>query len=342
MTNENEDISLREEALDSLRAAYNHNLKTFPERKFTRSVYRLVASELNLPYKSARIEELFDGWQNAISEIQEVNDQDAETVVTEEVMAEDEDTFPLLTKKNVTGTYKILVLPDIHIPYQCHKAVEAAIALGEKFKPDEVIQLGDLLDCYSLSHYPKTTLRSSNFAKEVEEAIALLKSIKERTGAKYATLLEGNHEARLRKYLLNSASSLKNLSALKINNLLNLASIGWDFIPEHKFYAVNDVFFTHGEFVNAHSAKKHMDEYRETIIHGHTHRITSRYHRGLNSTIEGWEMGCLASLEVGAEYVKRANWQHGVGTVVINGSDYWINCHHIRNGKVEYNGSILP
>ena len=342
MTNENEEISLRDEALDSLRAAYNHNLKNFPERKFTRSVYRLVASELNLLYKSDKIEELFDGWKNAISEIETVNAEDKTMVTTEDVMAKDEDTFPLLTQKKVTGTYKILVIPDVHVPYQCKKAVEAAIRLGEEFKPDEVVQLGDLLDCYSLSHYPKTTHRSSNFADEIEESIKLLETIKKRTGAKYATMLEGNHEARLRKYLLNDASSLKNLKALKMNNLLELASIGWDFIPEHKFYAVNNVFFTHGEFISSQSSKKHMDEYRETIIHGHTHRISSRYHRGLNSTIEGWEMGCLASLEVGAEYVKRANWQHGVGTVVINGDDYWINCHHIRNGKVEYNGLVLP
>jgi predicted phosphodiesterase len=332
------DPSLEEEVLTCLRRAYEQNVRLTPDRQFTRDRYRELALELNLAYRSYKIEQLFGSWSQAVATA-------VSAVVKEDELTElsphDEDGIPYITKRKVKGIYKILVLPDIHVPYHCESAIEAAIQLGEIFQPDEVIQLGDLLDCYTLSTYSRSSYRQGNISLEINQAKDLLDKIKKRTGAKRATLLEGNHEARIRKYVLSKAPELASLKQLRVDHMLELGDIGWSFIPEHKFYQINDVFFTHGEYANMHSAKKHIDEYRVTVVHGHTHRITSRYHRGLDKTIAGVELGFLGSFEVGAEFVKRANWQHGVGTVVIDENDHWINAHHIQNGKVEYNGQII-
>lgn len=327
-----------EEILACVRRAYEHNVRETPNRRFTRDRYREIAEEINLAYRSHKVSEFFGSWSEAVGKA--IADSTVEDE-TEELPPHDEDGVPYITRRRVTGTYKILVLPDIHVPYQCDTAVEAAMRVGEEFKPDEIVCLGDLLDCYTLSKYSRNTNRSGDLAAEIEQARDLLDEFKRRTGAKRATFIEGNHEARIRKFVLNKCPELANIKALRVDHMLELGNIGWDFIPEHKFYQVNSVFFTHGEYANMHSAKKHIDEYRVTVIHGHTHRITSRYHRGLDKTICGYEMGFLGSFEVSAEFVKRANWQHGVGTVVMNGDDHWINCHHIQNGKVEYNGKII-
>jgi hypothetical protein len=61
----------------------------------------------------------------------------------------------------------------------------------------------------------------------------------------------------------------------------------------------------------------------------------------LDRTIEEWSMGCLSTLEVSQDYIKAANWQHGFGTVEIQGDDYWIQSYHIRDGKVCFRGKIL-
>lgn len=338
MTDNKQETTMEEEILTCIKSAYDHNVRTSPERKFTRDRYRELANELNLTYRSHKISQVFGSWVDAVGQAIAENTEEDTTI---ELGPHDEDNIPYITKRVVKGDYKILVLPDIHVPYQNDEAIEAAIKLGEEFQPDEIVQLGDLLDCYTLSRYSRSATRHGNIADEIVQAKNLLNEIKTRTGAKRATFIEGNHEARIRKYIMDKCPDLAQLKALRVDHMLELADIGWDFIPEHKFYQVNDVFFTHGEYANMHSAKKHIDEYRVTVIHGHTHRITSRYHRGLDKTIVGVEMGFLASFDVGAEFVKKANWQHGVGTVVMNGNDHWVNAHHIRNGKVEYNGQII-
>jgi len=343
MSKQIEEIGLKESIKAAIKQAYDYNKEKTPSRKFTREVYRSLAKALKLDFRSdysARKE--FGSWGNAVaSSVDEVKEE--QTVITEEVGNIDDSDVPFLTQRTVKPdvTYKILVFPDMHMPYHSEPAVEAAIQLGEAFKPDEMVHLGDLCDFYNVSNFPKKRDRPSNLGKELDEAKAMLAEIKARTGAERCTLLEGNHEARIRKYIWNKAPQFGRIRALHVDSLLGLKDIGWDFIPEHKFYAVNDVYFTHGEFCTIHAAKKHMDEYRVSIIHGHAHRITSRYHKGLSGTIEGHEMGCLCSFDVSADYVKRANWQHAVGTVVIRGSDYWINAHHIRNGVVEYDGRII-
>lgn len=335
------EVSMEEEILACINRAYEQHIKDDPDAKFTRDKYRDIATSLNLSYRSHKISAVFGSWGEAVSKAVSTKVENDLCEDHIEMGPHDEDDIPYITKRVVKGPYKILVLPDIHVPYQNDEAIEAAIKLGEEFQPDEIVQLGDLLDCYTLSRYSRSATRHGNIAEEIEQARDLLEMIKLRTGAKKATFIEGNHEARIRKYIMDKCPDLRDLKALRVDHMLELADIGWDFIPEHKFYQVNDVFFTHGEYANMHSAKKHIDEYRVTVIHGHTHRITSRYHRGLDKTIVGVEMGFLASFDVGAEFVKKANWQHGVGTVLIDGDDHWVNAHHIRNGKVEYNGKVL-
>lgn len=306
---------------------------------FSRDNYCKIARELNLDYTSGSpARSLFGSWDAAVKM---AVDQNPDQEIKQEPNPIQDD-FSYLKRKWVgSKIYKILVLPDIHIPFQSKKAVEVAIKVGELFQPDEVIQLGDLLDCFKVSRFVKNPERGKRLQDEIDEANALLIDIKRRTGARKAILIEGNHEARVRKYLQSSAPALSHITALNIDNMLNLKDIGWDFIPEHNFYAVNNVFFTHGEFISPHTAEKHMTVYNETIIHGHTHKLSTSIKKFMNRTIEGWEMGCLSSLSVSQDYVKMANWQHGVGTIVIQGNDYWIQAHHIKNGLVEFQGKIL-
>jgi predicted phosphodiesterase len=349
--------------LRCIRLAFEYNQKNTPEINFSRDRYREISSELNLPVSSYKIEQNFNRWHEAVTvatgrfvddEGRSLTDEEKDNASyvkevpakkkassVKEISYKEEDDVPLITKKTVSGDYKVLVFPDIHVPYHAKKAIEVAIRLGEEFQPDEIVCLGDLLDCYTLSTYSRSTNRQGDLAAELKMANELLDEIKTRTGAKEATFIEGNHEARIRKFVLNKCPELVNLDILSVNNLLGLEKIGWDFIPERKFYQINNLFFTHGEFANMHSAKKHIDEYRVDIIHGHTHRISSRYHRGLDKTVGGFELGFLGSFEVAAEFTKRANWQHGIGTAIISGDKHWVSGHHIQNNCVAYGNKII-
>jgi predicted phosphodiesterase len=307
---------------------------------FTRDAFRKIAKNHGLACTSdSTARKLFGSWDDAVKAAV-ASIPSIDKIVDEPLNLESD--FSYLKRKWVGhNTYKVLVLPDIHVPFQNKKALNAAIRLGEEFGPDEVIQLGDLLDCYKISRFTKNPERGVKLQEEIDQATEILNSLKSRTGARKATFIQGNHESRIKKYLEANAPSLAHLKSLKIESMLNLKDIGWDFIPEHYFYAINKVYFTHGEFVSPQSSDKHMRTYSETIVHGHTHKLQHHCLKHMNKTIEGWEMGCLASFAVSQDYQKMANWQHGVGTITIVGENYWIQGHHIRDGKVHFNNKLI-
>ncbi len=337
--------------MNELQNKVKHTIKTsyalFSERgsgMFNRDVFRMISKELDLPYRSDHtIREAFGSWSDAVKESLKDEEDQVDSNILYQVSANEESEYIQTIEREIPKdkVYKILVLPDIHIPFHNQSALECAIKIGEEFKPDEVIQIGDLLDCYELSRYMRSQYRQSNIDKEIKLGINVLKEIKDRIRPKQATMLCGNHEARVRKYLLNTAKSLANLDALKIENLLNLKELGWNFIEEHLFYKINEQYFTHGEFHSTNALGKNMNEYHVNLISGHTHRLGSKYLRSLDKTIGVHEIGCLASFDVATEYTKRPNWQHGCATVIIKGNNTWVNLHKITDGVSIYNDKII-
>lgn len=303
--------------------------------KLTREFYREYKT--NGDYSEKDIITVYPSWSNALEDaLSRVTHDSDQVVMTHTNHPENK-----IIGKDVKEFYKVLVIPDVHIPFQDNKSVNTMIKFAEIYKPDHVIQLGDLVDFYKLSQYMKSPGRGSTVQQELNKAHNLLSLIKSRSNAKYMTLLTGNHEDRLHKYLCNKAPALTELDALKLENLLKLQAIDCQLIPSTSFYRINNVYFTHGEFCNVFSSLKHMNKYNETIIHGHTHVVKSTMARYLNKTIEAWEIGCLASMDTSEEYVKMPNWQHAFATVEFLGSDYWIRPHHIRNNRVSINGQVV-
>jgi predicted phosphodiesterase len=323
----------KQEVLECLKEAILHCRES--DIPFSRDVYRAVAKHLDLAYKSdAAVRTHYGSWDSGVN---------AAYLDLGPVESGPQEEFSFLKQRYVKPDvpYRILVLPDIHVPFDNKKAVDAALQAGEMYEPDEVIQLGDLMDCYKLSQFTKEPERGANFQGELDEGTEMLRQIKKRTGAQRATMLEGNHEERLRRYLLTQAGALSNLRVLTIPTLLKLEEIGWDFMEAHEFYAINNVHFTHGEYAQKYSSRKHMEQYGVTIIHGHTHKLQWHCNKFIDRQIEAWEFGCLSSLNVSRDYIKCANWQHGFGTVTVLNDQYWINGYHIRDGRVEFQGKII-
>lgn len=320
--------------LDCLKEAIRHCREN--DIPFSRDTYRAVAHHLDLDYKSdsaARTQ--YGSWDAAVVE--------AYRTMKLMIIGGSDSEYSFLKQRIIPSNkvYRIGVLPDIHVPFENKKAVDCALKAFESDEVDEIVQLGDLMDCYKISRFIKDPSRGVSINKEIELSRDLLIEIKERTGAKKATFIEGNHEARIRKYLHSQAGALASLAGLRLEKLLSLDEIEWDHIEEHEFYGVNKVHFTHGEFANKYTSRKHMETYGVTVIHGHTHKLQTHMNKFLDRQIEGWEMGCLSSLDVSKDYVKCANWQHGFGIVELYNDEYWINSYHIKDGCVMYKGKYI-
>jgi hypothetical protein len=172
-------------------------------------------------------------------------------------------------------TERILIVPDSHFPFEDKAAWALMLKAARGFKPDHIVVLGDLFDFYTVSFHPKDPTRKVNLEREIEsgsQALADLESL----GAKRKTLLGGNHEHRLQRYLMEKAPALYGM--VKLDEILKLAERGWVHVPYMDHVKIGSVFFSH-EFgahgMNAHrSARQVMNA---STAMGHSHRQALEY-----------------------------------------------------------------
>ena len=93
------------------------------------------------------------------------------------------------------GARKILSIADLHIPFQASDILNQV--LDEQGDADILVLNGDLMDTYAASTFQKN--RTLTLLEEYQTALDLLTALAPRFPAIYLT--QGNHEARLSKYL---------------------------------------------------------------------------------------------------------------------------------------------
>lgn len=166
---------------------------------------------------------------------------------------------------------KILFIPDTHVPYHDKRAFDLVMKVGEMFKPDHVIILGDFIDMYTVSSHSKDPNRALKLEFELNEAKKELKRVKG-LGAKNNVFVSGNHEDRLTRYLQDKAPELFNI--ISIPHLLGLDKMGFEYIPYKQHYKLGKLYITH-DCGNAgrQAAFKALETFQHNVVIGHTHRL---------------------------------------------------------------------
>ena len=95
---------------------------------------------------------------------------------------------------------KVLIIPDVHCPYEDKKAWALMMKAMRDWSPHHIVVMGDFIDCYSVSSHSKDPNRVLQLKDEVEASIKLLQELQD-LGAKNNVFLAGNHEDRLERYL---------------------------------------------------------------------------------------------------------------------------------------------
>jgi hypothetical protein len=200
--------------------------------------------------------------------------------------------------------YKRVFWPDTHTPWHDKKAVWLALDIVKDFKPDELVVMGDFFDCYSVSRYDQDPQRSfQQLEDELEDGRKLLGQISKISKAKSLVFLEGNHEARIGKYIKVYAQKLA--SSLSTEKVLQLPE-EWKFIPygpTNKHY-MGSLVATHGSYHNQHVAAKMVNKYRTSVIFAHTHRVQMFCQKDVHGNEScGYNIGWLGS-EKYADYLQ--------------------------------------
>ena len=88
----------------------------------------------------------------------------------------------------------VLVIPDIQVPFMHQDAYLFLAAVKKKFKPDVIVQIGDLADQHNYSRYGAST-KSKGGKDELEQASVQLEPLKKLFPKMY--ICWGNHDLRI-------------------------------------------------------------------------------------------------------------------------------------------------
>lgn len=277
---------------------------------------------------------------------------------------------------------RVLVVPDTQIgyhiveyskhwtPFHYRKGMDIVMQVAKTIRPDKIILLGDMLDmteftrkAWLKSHFSGTTSMS------VYELSWFIKQLRQYSPEIH--YLEGNHEARLPKFIEQQAAKLNmfpeydpdlhlfaNRKQSVAYNILNLAAMD---VIYHKGYPKSShvdivpglLEAAHGNMVRTGGGKtaaavlSKMERYK-SVIFGHTHRLeiaskTIEVEENVFHIRQACSAGCLCKTDgTVPSQVRTADWQHGFVVVDYDEETKYFNIQPISiiNDMCLFEGKI--
>ena len=210
--------------------------------------------------------------------------------------------------------HNILVIPDIHAPFQVSGIIPFLKKQIKKHKINKVVFSGDLLDFYILSQYAKHP-EAMIIQQELDASKSFIKELAKLIPD--ALVCVGNHEQRLAKCAAE-ANFTKSFVA-DLPQLLETPK-GWKFADS---FTIDNILFYHGDGSSGRQAAfKLLERYRRNVVIGHLHGQASIVYLN-NGTTTNWACvsGCLVDVNSYAmAYSKHCGDKPVIGvTVIIKG-----------------------
>lgn len=209
---------------------------------------------------------------------------------------------------------RILFVPDCHHPYVDRKAWALMLQCARRFRPTRIIVLGDFVDFYMVSDHDKDPRRASQLDAEIEAGNEALDEL-DALGAQHKDFVEGNHEARLGRYLMRHAPAL--LDTVKLPELLRLRERGWSHTPYLAHLRVGDLSVTHAcENAGMNAHRQAAGLFLGSVVIGHTHRIAvdqfGAHGKSYTASMFGW-LGSSPEASYLSTARKSRYWSLGFG-----------------------------
>lgn len=239
----------------------------------------------------------------------------------------------------------VLVIPDLQIPYEDKRSLNAVEKLMADHEWDEIVQIGDFVDLDCISSHNKNNLRAvsnKSLFKDYDYANSILDRWQRLTKAKI-TIIEGNHEYRIERYI-DANPQLEGLVEVPVGLKLKTRSINWiPYWSSGELYKIGKACFIHGQYTNEHHAKKTVSRFGDNVFYGHTHDVMcfSQVLRGKDKTIVGQSLGCLCDYSQSYLQGRPTNWQQAIAVFHFFPDGYFqYNVIRIFKHRFYYGGKI--
>ena len=226
---------------------------------------------------------------------------------------------------------RIVILSDHQARYNDLLTQRAYMTFLKDFQPDVVVNNGDLFDFAALSSFRRTLTERASLMEDVAAGRNILMKQREVLPRARIMLIEGNHEERLSRYLLDHAEALSDSPSLTLPQFVGLDEFGVDYIgPYGAGFDWHGVFVYHGARIAPHSAyaaRAELYDAGTSGVSGHTHRLGAHYYTDRRESHVWLENGCLCNIRgpkvPPSERGPRVqNWQQGL-SVGFYGNNLW-------------------
>lgn len=242
----------------------------------------------------------------------------------------------------IHGAQRILRLSDIHFPFHDGQALEAALNYGLEHDPTIILLAGDILDLPNLSTHPNLNPRDL-----LEQEFLMMAEFLEdlRTHFKNARIvwMEGNHEVRVKHFLMRKAPELFSLPNMDVPGFLcSYAGPGAmhrvEWVDDMRVVRTGKLAHLHGhEFRGGggvNPARWLFLRAGENAICGHFHRTSEHSEPSLNRQARGaWTTGCLCTTS--PDWMRHTKWNHGFAWIDVEADgDFRVKNIRIIDGKI--------
>lgn len=234
---------------------------------------------------------------------------------------------------------KVLILSDLHFPYQNNKAIELALNYGLEKKANCIFINGDLIDFTTISRHEKDW-RARSVNEEFEATRKFLKALRKAFPKAKIVYKLGNHDERWERYLYVKAPEIFDVSDFQLEILLKLGELKIDIVKDKRPVNIGKLTCFHGhEFTGGsggvNPARATFLKAISSVIVGHYHRSTVHTEPSLDGTVHVVNStGCLCELH--PHYMPLNKHNHGFAYCEhdLKTGDYTLENLKIIKGKI--------
>jgi len=228
---------------------------------------------------------------------------------------------------------RLLVLPDIHFPKQSKRAYGVVMKYVEDFKPEVVVNLGDLGDFAGVGHWNRQRYKMrKNYPvkRDLDMCYAHHKRLRDISPDADIYTLGGNHDQEWPERYIEDHPEMEGYFDFERD--MGFKDFNINYIKrENQPLKIGKVRFVHGWFTGIHHAKKHAEHIHNNIVYGHAHDVQMFTPKNYDPQHRFTSM-CIGHLmeEKKAEFLKDqpTNWMlafaHGYIDKATGDFDLWI------------------
>ena len=257
-----------------------------------------------------------------------------------------------MPRKRKTRVKRVIVTPDKHFPYEHKPSINVICQAIEKIKPDAYIDLGDLGEWESVSHWqwkkkkrPPLEYQLPQIYAEIEEVNKGLDIIDKSLAKVKCTekiMLQGNHDEWLDRFVFENPY----LEDIMFEKCMRLKERGYEYHPCGKYYKMGKLHFYHGNhYAGITHARNHLLKLGCNIMYGHHHDIQQASVTHMDGVKSAWSIGCLKDMSADANQFlgnRQTNWSHAFAIVDFFENGYFtVHVIQIIEGRTSLWGEVI-